>query len=165
MDVEDFFKTGKEIAEEQKEHTEFGYALRIIKRHFEHCVDLNYVQSVARDRQIDVTLKLDAIKERADEPLRDMFFAKETAEVLDIIKKGSKNKTVKRFVELHKTHGARAMVFPMKGLSNWVIHIGDLVADTRRKTALVIPGFGISITIQRLETYINPKLDDEDNFY
>ena len=160
MRPEDFFKTIEDGESSRKEGALLSYAERIIKKYFLSMVDPGYFKSVMRDPNIKDCDKLYAVRERAEDYLARVHFFRTKTDLYELITRGYRHDVVKELVDVMQSDGLDIVVFPVYKRGNWVAHNMGMSPDARKKPRIIIPGDGVSVTIQMLDNFVEEYITE-----
>lgn len=152
MNPEDFFKTIEEKGALTKERVLNRFVEKIILKHFPDLTDTKKLKDILWDDDIPQEHKQQAIRDISDGLLAETHFFNESAEIGALFKKGTRHEVVKEFLWALDI-GCSAMIFPVYKSGNWIAHAFGMSPEAIKKPRIIIPGDGVSITMQELSIF------------
>ena len=150
---EDFFRTIDEKEGVRKEGALLRFAEKIIKKHFSEFIPVYDLKGVLGDASIPDKDKPYAIRDVSEGILQRVYFFNEKTDIYSLMKQGVKHPVVKELVNAIKEYDCDILVFPVYKAGNWVAHGIGMSDEAVKSPRIVIPGDGVSITIQDLKTF------------
>jgi len=158
MNPVDFFKTIEEKEDTRKEGVLLAYAVKIIKKYFMECIGVYELNDIINDVMIPYKDKQVAIREMADGLLQRVHIYNTKTDLHSLMTKGKNHDVVKELISAITEHDCDILIFPVYKASNWVAHCMGESDNSLKKPRIVIPGDGVSITIQDLDTFIKEHM-------
>lgn len=158
MRPEDFFKTVDDVKDSDRARVDNNYMERIVKKYFAQSLDPYTLKSVMKDPLIKPSDKQAAVRELADGLLSRIYFYNRKADIVSVLRKGHRHDVVKELISAAESDECDILVFPVLGLGNWVAHLLGESEEAARKARIVIPGDGITITIQNIQEFCSEHL-------
>ena len=153
MRPEDFFKTIDSKEDSRKEGVLHHYIEKIIKKYFSECIDVRQLYGIINDPLIKGSDKQYAIREMSEGILQRVFFYNNKTDIHTLMKKGKNHEIIRELIYAIDEHECDILVFPVYKAGNWVAHGMSESANALKLPRIVIPGDGISITIQDIDTF------------
>ena len=153
MRPEDFFKSAEDCAESRKQMSLMRYMEKIIKKYFRDCISPAHMREALYDRGIEDGLRQFAVRDVAEGMLKRTYFTNEKTDVYQLLKQGLRHEAVRTLLEAVAEHDCDVLVFPVYKAGNWVAHILGESAESLKVPRIVIPGDGLSVKIQTMETF------------
>ena len=153
MNPSKFFKTIEENEDSRKEGVLNNYIEKIVKKYFTDCMEIRQLKDILKDPLIKPCDKQVAVREMSDGILSRIYFYNTKTDVYELMKKGIRHDVVKELINVMDEYGCDILVFPVYKAGNWVAHAMGESDSSVKQPRITIPGDGISITIQDLDTF------------
>jgi len=153
MNPTDFFKSIEDNEDSRKEGVLNHYVEKVVKKYFSSCIDVREMTNILRDKQIPQSEKQQALREAALGLLGRVYFFNEKTDVYALIKKGKRHEVVKELLIVMEEFNCDILVFPVYKAGHWVAHCMGMSDEAKTKPRIIIPGDGVSITIQDIGTF------------
>jgi hypothetical protein len=154
MRPEDFFKTIDENESTRKEGVLNRYMEKVINKHFGDCINRRQLKDIMFDSSIKQGDKQYAVREMSEGILKCIYFFNDKTDIHTLIKKGKNHEIVNKLIEVMQAYECDVLVFPVYKIGDWVAHSRGMSPDAVKMPRIIIPGDGISVTMQDIGTFV-----------